>query len=159
MRGGEWKGIGEQGKRRVRREKELCRCSLALHCTGPRGPGSPSSCARAPPPSSPTPPLQGGPGEIPSPGDFQNPGAGAASAFPEPQLLPPPRRVTTACLPHGRCRGRLFFPEPARPGPGFRLSKNPDIASHPRPSLAAQTDNLGTKRSQPKVPARDRRKD
>lgn len=133
MRDGEWKGIGEQGKRRVRREKELCRCSLARHYTGPRGPRSPSSCARAPPPSSHTPPLQGGSGEIPSPGDFQNPSAGAASAFPEPLLLPPLQRVTTACLLHRLCWGRLFFPEPARPGPESRLSKNPDITSHPAP--------------------------
>lgn len=120
-----------------------------------------ASPAPAPTPPPGTPP-QGGSGEIPSPGDFQNSGVWAARTFPEPWRppSPAPRTVTTACLPHRLCPGtqarggpapRLFSPEPASPVPGSRLSWHPDIAGHPHPALIAQTDNLGTKRRQPKV--------
>lgn len=72
--------------------------------------------------------------------------------------LPSPRAVP-GTQERGRPARRLFSPEPSRPGPESRLSWNPDIASHPRPALVAWTDNLSTKRNQPKVRARGRREE
>nr|XP_014687750.2 basic proline-rich protein-like [Equus asinus] len=146
---------GEEGVR-GQRGKGAPRLQSGASRRGPQRSGLPfqpgwghASPAPAPTPPPGTPP-QGGSGEIPSPGDFRNPGVWAARSFPEPWRppSPAPRAVTTACLPHRLCprtqahggpAPRLFSPEPANPVPGSRLSWHPDIAGHPHPALLAQT--------------------
>lgn len=146
---------GEEGVR-GQRGKGAPRLQSGASRRGPQRSGLPfqpgwghASPAPAPTPPPGTPP-QGGSGEIPSPGDFRNPGVWAARSFPEPWRPPSPApgAVTTACLPHRLCprtqahggpAPRLFSPEPANPVPGSRLSWHPDIAGHPHPALLAQT--------------------
>lgn len=138
---------GEEGVR-GQRGKGAPRLQSGASRRGPQRSGLPfqpgwghASPAPAPTPPPGTPP-QGGSGEIPSPGDFRNPGVWAARSFPEPWRPPSsaPGAVTTACLPHRLCprtqahggpAPRLFSPEPANPVPGSRLSWHPDIAGHP----------------------------
>ncbi|KAK2113353.1 hypothetical protein P7K49_007619 [Saguinus oedipus] len=152
------RGEGKPGKR----GRERGGSGRARLSAGPKGPCSASSAAGATPlpsphPSAPHSAPEAGRGKYP-PRDFRNPGVRAASAFPEPWHPPPPSPVNTACLPPGCARrprsaeGRLHassLPRLRVPCPVPALME-PDRASCLHPALAAQTDNLRTKRRQPR---------
>lgn len=151
-----------EGKPR-KRGKERSGSNPARLSAGPKGPGSPSSTARATPlpsphPSAPHSAPEAGRGKYPPPG-LSEPGRQGCQRVPRtlastPTLsrhhrLPPPlaaprdprvpRAGSMSLLP-GACKS-------CAPSP---LSWSRDRAGSLHPVLDAQTDNLGTKRRQPR---------
>ena len=93
--GGEWTGPGKKGESGAEGQGSSAAAARRVSARAPeiRAPLPAPLEPRLSDPPAPTPPPctppRGGPGEIPSPGDFRNPAIGAASSFPEPWRPPP----------------------------------------------------------------------
>lgn len=156
---GRSRGAGETG---FRGERELRGRTLARLGAGPRNPGSPSSGAWAPPPGPPSAPGRARGNTLPR--GLSEPGRRVCQRVPR-TLTSTPTPARYHCLPlppavprtreSGGPAQRLFSPEPSRPEPGSRLTE-PRHCQPSCPALVAWTDNLSTKRNQPKVRTRDR---
>lgn len=169
--GGEWTSPGEKGKSGQRGEGAP-RLQPGESQHGPRRSGLPfqlRSGHASPAPQPPPPAPHSAPRRVRGntlPRGLSEPGRQTCQHIPRtlastPTRSPYHRLPPAPAVPRdpGMRRTSSTPPEPASPVPGYRLSRNPDIAGHPQPALAAQTGNLGTKRRQPKVRAGDGRRD